>query len=335
MSPDIFFYIPTEFWPDRLPASSAENWSGFGLGIYAWTVQTYLRLRDVGVGCQLTDELPDRGVVLFHVNATRTGKIRPGPSRLLVCLKAESTLCPQAQLHVVQNSCEASRFLGCYFLPHWPQPGLKPRRVDRQNRFETIAFLGHRNSLADELMTADWENHLQQRGLKWQPVINTNAWDSHQSIDTDWNDYQQIDAIVAIRQFGLRRPGFRRKPATKLYNAWLAGVPAILGQESAYRAEGAVGVNYLEANSMVELLAGLDQLQQDAVFRQRLVKKGQLRAIQYTPEVITQRWQQFLNRVAIPAYHRWCSWPNWQRQAQYAQGSVWGYCDRIQRRLSF
>ncbi|MEL7508316.1 MAG: glycosyltransferase [Cyanobacteria bacterium J06633_23] len=334
MFPDIYFYIPTPFWPAQLPASSADNWAGFGLGIYAWTVQTYLKLREAGVMCQLTDQLPEAGVVLFHANATRGGDIVPGPRRLLICMKAESPLCSQAQLHVVQNPCEASRFLGCYFMPHWPQPGLLPRLSERQNRFETIAFLGHRNSLAAELLGAEWETQLQRRGLNWQPVINTNGWNAQQSIDTRWNDYQTIDAIVAVREFQVQRPSYRSKPATKLYNAWLAGVPAILGRELAYRAVGTPGVDYLEVNSVTELLSCLDQLQQDKTVRQALVKRGYRQALTYTPEVITQRWQQFLTRVATPAYHAWCNRPDWQQTVQRWQAKLLNYCDRTSRRLS-
>ncbi|MGD1950890.1 MAG: hypothetical protein ACFB14_14750 [Leptolyngbyaceae cyanobacterium] len=334
LSANIYFYIPVAFWPDQLPTSSAENWSGFGLGMYAWTVQTYLRLREAGFHCQLTHRLPEEGVVLFHANAVRGETIQPGPRRLLICLKAEATLCPQAQLHVVQNPSEISEWLGCYFIPHWPQPGLLPRLSERRERFETVAFLGHRNSLAIELMEPGWPQQLKQRHLNWLPVINTNAWDKHQYIDTRWNDYQHVDVIVAVRRFCERRPGYRSKPATKLYNAWLAGVPAILGQELAYRAEGRPGVDYLEANSMNEVLACLDKLQQDVVFRKRLVKKGQLRSIHYTPEVITQRWQQFLTQVAIPAYHTWCSRSRWQHQVQSAQAKLLNYCDRTARRLS-
>ncbi|MBT9316068.1 glycosyltransferase [Leptothoe spongobia] len=333
MSPDIYFYIPTSFWPDQLPASSADNWSGFGLGIYAWTVQTYLKLHEAGVVCRLTDQLPDQGIVLFHANATRGCDMTPGPKRLLICMKAESPLCPQAQLHVVQNPCEASSVLGCYFMPHWPQPGLKPRLSERQDRFKTIAFLGHQNSLAAELMTPDWENQLKRRGLNWQPVINTNGWNDQQSIDTRWNDYQQIDAIVAVREFHRRRPRYRSKPATKLYNAWLAGVPAILGRERAYRAAGTTGIDYLEANSMAELLSCLDQLHQDKKLRQSLVKRGYRQGLKYTPEVITQRWRQFLDHVAIPAYSAWCEYALWQQTAQQWQGQVLNYCDRARQRL--
>ena len=301
--------------------------------MYAWTVQTCLRLQEAGVACRLIDQLPEKGIVLFHANAVRGADIQPEPKRLLICLKAEAPLCAQAQLHVVQNPCEASRWQGCHFIPHWPQPGLQPRLSERRDRFETITFLGHRNSLAPELMEPDWEKQLQQRGLNWRPIINTNLWNRHQSINTHWNDYRHIDAIVAVRQFNLSRPGYRSKPATKLYNSWLSGVPAILGCELAYRSEGSAGVNYLEVNSMAELLTGLDKLQQEVVFRKRLVKKGQLRAIHYTPEVITQRWQQFLNHVAIPAYQAWCSSRQWQRQGRSWQVRMLSYCDRITRRL--
>lgn len=302
--------------------------------MYAWTVQTYLKLQEAGFACQLTDQLPEEGIVLFHTNATRGANIQPGPKRLLICLKAEATLCAQAQFHVVQNPYETSRSLGCHFIPHWPQPGLKSRLSERQNRFENIAFLGHRDSLVAELMEPNWEKQLQQRGLNWLSVINTNTWNSHQIIDTRWNDYQHIDAIVAVRQFHLRRPRYRSKPATKLYNAWLAGVPAILGCELAYRAEGNAGVDYLEANSMAKLLTCIDRLQQDVVFRTKLVKKGQIRSIHYTPEVITQRWQQFLSQVAVPAYQDWCRCSQWQRQTQYWRARVLNYCDRATRRLN-
>ncbi|ESA35666.1 hypothetical protein N836_10850 [Leptolyngbya sp. Heron Island J] len=332
MPADVYFYIPTTFWPSRLPASSNENWSGFGLGIYTWTVQTYLRLQEAGFACRLIDQLPEAGIVLFHANATRGADIQPGPRRLLICLKAEAPLCAQAQLHVVQNPCEASRWLGCHFIPHWPQPGLRPRLPEQ--RFETVAFLGHRNSLADELMTPAWENQLQQMGLRWLPVVNTNRWDSYQTIDTRWHNYQHIDAVVAVRQFNLRRPGYRSKPATKLYNAWLAGVPAILGRELAYRAEGNVNLDYLEANSTAELLTHLEQLQQDRVFRARLIKRGQIRSIHYAPEVITQRWQQFLCDVVIPAYQAWCEGTQWQHQRSYGRARMLNYCDRITRRFN-
>lgn len=334
MLPNIYFYIPETFWPDQLPASSGENWAGFGLGIYAWTLQTYLKLREAGVSCQLTDQLPDEGIIFFHANAIRGTDIRPSSRRLLICLKAESVPSAQAQLHVVQNPWEAFNQWGCYFIPHWPQPGLRPRLPERQDRFETIAFLGHSNSLAAPLLDADWQVQLQQRGLRWVPVINTNVWSRYHSIDTRWNDYRHLDAIVAVRQFHLRSPRYRSKPATKLYNAWLAGVPAILGREIAYRAEGTVGEDYLEVNSMTELLSCLDQLRQLPELRQTLVGKGRMRSKHYTPEAVTQRWQQFLDTIAVPAYQDWCDRTAWQYTLQHWQAKILNYSDRTLRRLN-
>lgn len=331
MQPSISFYIPQKFWPNYFPATSDENWAGFGLGIYAWTVQTYLKLHESGVPCRLTNHIPATGIILCHANVARDVEILPSCQRILICFKAESVLSPQAQLHVVQNLGESA--LGCHFIPHWSQPGLLPRRAERQDKFETVAFFGHQNSLAPELHSPQWQTQLEQRGLRWLSVINGNPWNDATSIDNRWNDYQDVDVIVAIRQFNLSRPGYRSKPATKLYNAWLAGVPAILGRESAYCTEGYGGSDYLEANSMEQLLNCLDLLQQNLTLRQALVNNGKNRADDYTPAAITQCWQQFLENVAIPEYYRWCELSPRQRQVKLWQTKLWHYRDRTRRKL--
>ena len=38
------------------------------------------------------------------------------------------------------------------------------------------------------------------------------------------------------------------KPPSKLFNSWLAGVPAVLGHESAYRAERRSDLDYIEVS---------------------------------------------------------------------------------------
>src|SRR6185295_13492466 len=49
-----------------------------------------------------------------------------------------------------------------------------------------------------------------------------------------WNDYRDVDLVLSGRAESPLMLAF--KPATKLYNAWLAGVPALLGDEPAFRA---------------------------------------------------------------------------------------------------
>lgn len=313
--PPIYFYLPQPYFPQHLPASAADNWPGFGLGLHAWTLQTYLRLKGEGFPCQLTDCLPSEGIALLHHNALRVHQapVKPTPKLLLICIKAEGERYPYAQLHVVQNPQEANPRNGRHYLPHWPQPGLIPRCRQRGDRFETIAYFGHAANLAPELKSPVWERQLAALGLRWQPIINHNPWDDFQQVDSRWHDCRQIDAIVAVRRFQTQET-WGNKPATKLYNAWLAGVPALLGAESAYRSEGTNQVNYLEVASLADSLAALQQLQNDAPLRHALVKNGALRAQEVLPEKITQKWREFLLGIAVPAFYQWVGLPNYRQR---------------------
>ena len=317
--PPIVFFIPSALWPDTLPDSPDQNWAGYGLGVYAWTIQTFLRLRAAGIRCQLTQHLPAAGIVLCHSNALRSVEIPPAPRRLLICMKAEAPLSAIAHLHIVQNPVEAAPTRNCFFIPHWPQPQLIPRQASRGDRFETLAFFGHRASLAPELQSDRWQAALAERRLKFKIIANTNAWNQYSGLDTGWNNYCDIDAVVAVRSFNpwQRRlsSGFVYKPPTKLYNAWLSGTIPILGAESAYRHTGRRGQNYVEVKTFQQLLDSLDRLRAEASWRRSLVTKGQICAQKFTPERIVSIWQDFLEQQAIPAYAQWCSSPIWQQQA--------------------
>ena len=337
--PPTYFYIPNRYWPNHIPQQIEENWSGFGLGMYAWTLQTYLRLKADNFPCQLVDRLPQEGIVLAHGNALQTHRppLKPGSTLLLICLKAESLPHPYAQLHVVQNPVESLSLNHSYFLPHWPQPGLIPRDPTRGDRLETVAFFGHADNLAPELQHPNWAKQLQEIGLQWRPVINTNRWDSHQNLDNCWNDYSQVDVVVAVRSFDPRQirsqQQYRNKPATKLYNAWLAGAPAILGPESAYQAERQHDLDYLEVASVSGLIDALRRLQGDRTLHQTMVQQGRRRAQAVQPASITQRWRQFLEEVAAPAYAKWCATSFWSQQITL-QLSYWRFNQhRIRRKI--
>ena len=317
--PPIIFFIPPVLWPDTLPDSPNQNWAGYGLGIYAWTIQTFLWLRAAGISCQLTQHLPAEGIVLCHSNVLRSPEIAPAPRRLLICMKAEAPLSAIAHLHVVQNPVEASPANNRFFIPHWPQPQLIPRQASRGDRFETLAFFGHQASLAPELQSDRWQSALAERGLRFKVIANTNAWSQYRRLDTGWNDYQNVDAVVAVRSFDpwQRRlsGGFAYKPPTKLYNAWLSGTIPILGAESAYQYTGQGGQDYVEVKSFQQLLDSLDRLRAKASWRRSLVAQGQIRTQAFTPERIVGNWKDFLERQAIPAYTEWCSYASWQQQA--------------------
>jgi len=318
--PPIYFYIPQRYFPQTIPASADENWQGFGIGIYAWTLQTYLRLKAEGFPCELVGELPTEGIVLVHRNSLRVhnDNFKPTPKLLLICLKAELREYPYAQIHIVQNPRETEILKDSYYIPHWSQPGLIPRNPARGDRFENIAFFGHEVNLAPSLLHPSWQNQLESLGLHWQPIINRNRWDNYQDIDNRWNDYSEVDAIVAVRSFDQQQLYLSRnyisKPATKLYNAWLASVPAILGCESAYQAERQHLLDYLEVTSPTDILSALKRLLDEPALRQEIVKNGQIRAQKIHPSNITSRWCSFLNDIAVPAYYRWCAKPRWSQK---------------------
>lgn len=335
--PPVYFYIPAALWPHGFPNTPGENWSGFGLGIYAWTVQTYLWMKAAGMACRLVDTCPSRGIVFLHRNAFRAHPrgMPPLPERLLVCFQGDLGPHPDAQVHVVQNPMQANPPAGAHFMPHWPQPGLQPRAAARGDRFTRVAFFGHRANLAPELQDPGWESALNRLGLSWQPIINQNRWDQHTALDSRWNDYRTVDAVVAIRSFNAAvkdRRAYCHKPATKLYNAWLAGVPAILGAESGYQAARQTSLDYLEAATVTAALEALSTLKADAALRWQMVANGHARAQAVTPEALTQQWQNLIEDVLIPAYDRWCSHAIWQ-QALISYRRRWGHgFQRIQDR---
>ena len=337
--PSVLFYIPSPLWPDDLPQDASQNWAGFGLGVYAWTIQTYLRLRDAGLPCALVDRLPDHGIVFLHRNGFQFHPqgIEVSPRRLLVCFQADVLPHPDAQVHIVQNPTQENRQTQTYFMPHWSQPGLQPRLLERGDRFETVAFFGHTNNLAPEFTGSEWTAILKKLGLAWHTVVNTNRWNEHRTLDTRWNDYRQVDAVLAIRSFDpailAQTQAYSHKPATKLYNAWLAGMPAILGPESGYRAERQTDLDYLEVTSLDEVQQALERLKVDPDLRRAIALNGQARSRAIAPATLTQRWLSLVQDILFPVYEQWCGQSPWQQRLKMYSSRLSYGARRLQQHL--
>jgi hypothetical protein len=284
--------------------------------------------------CYLINKIPEEGIVIVHHNALRFHRqpLSPSSKLLFIYIKAESTRSPYAQIQVVQNPEEANPQKSSYYLPHWSQPGLVPRSEQRGDCLINIAYFGHDANLASELKSPDWQIQLENMGLRWLPIINRNSWHNFETIDNRWNDYSQIDAILAVRSFQSGKSYFN-KPATKLYSAWLAGVPALLGPESAYRYEGEKGLNYLEVNSVRESIAALELLQNNFSLRNNLIKNGTLRGKEFQPDKIRQKWQDFLLEVAVPAFEHWISLSRWEQKILSQKNFLLSLEEKIQEKF--
>ena len=291
--PPIRFYLGGQI-PADMPSSPDVYWSDFSRhmrgGVYAWIVQTYQRLRAAGFPCELVAQMPADGIAVAH-RKTIPPDFQPPPNLLLVCVRADASFHHFAHLHVVLNRKQLGRWYPSHYLPHWRQNGLVPRAAERGERLENVAFFGDHCCLVQEMQGPAWEAKLHALGLNWNLVE-----------PRLWHDFSQVDAVVAVRDFGRRHD---IKPATKLFNAWHAGVPAILGRESAFQQERRSGLDYLEAGSVDDVLAALRQLRADPALRRAMIANGRERARESAPALTVGRWRSFFHDVAIPAYERW------------------------------
>jgi hypothetical protein len=302
--PPIYFYLPQKDWLDDMPEQPDVYWEQFGKGIYCWTLQTYLYLKADGFPCNLVGTIPDEGIVIAHRDSFPY-ELRPTPKVLMVCIKPDRNPHPYAQLQVVQNSQDAKKLKNSYYISLWRQPGLIPRHPERGDRFENIGYFGISFNLAPELKAASWSKQLEELGLNWE-IIPKNRW----------HDYSNVDAVVAVRNF--QKQDYTKKPATKLYNAWHAGVPAILGKESAFQSEQKSEFDYFEVSSLDDTIAALKRLKDNPKLCQNFRDNAKHRSRETNPKNTVKQWRSFLSNTAVFEYKRWCSLSSW-RQSLYLQ----------------
>ncbi|MGK7893751.1 MAG: hypothetical protein AB4372_09025 [Xenococcus sp. (in: cyanobacteria)] len=311
--PPIYFYLPESRCSiNELPKNLENYWQWqisqgtHNLGDYTWTLLTYLYLKANDFPCHFTNNLPSEGICLSH-RSLLPNNLQPNSKLLIVALQSDRGRHPYAQLHVVQNrlqqvSKNPLNLWESFYLPHWTQPGLIARDDKRGDRFENIAFFGQKNNVILQLRQPLWKKTLQELGLRWQ-IMPPHLW----------HDYSEADAVIAIRKFGYNWD-HSWKPATKLYNSWLAGVPAILGCESAYQAERRSEFDYLEVGSFDALILAIKRLQADKNLRREMLENSKLRAEEVKPQKTVEKWQDFLINTGIPAYQDWQSASESSRQ---------------------
>lgn len=304
--PPIYFYLPAHRRPsapipEEVPRGYVDNMSDafFCNTSLNWTLQTYLRLREHSYPCQLVEEIPEEGIVVA-LGGDLPFTVKPSKENVFVALMGDGGWCPYTQVHVRQNpkacQCQLDGVRNTFCMQHWTQPGLIPRDEERGDILKNVGYFGHPSQLANPLHGEEWEHFLAEHDLNWIPV--------HEGSDRQC-DYSDIDLIVAIRSFDGR--SYDYKPATKLHNAWLAGVPAILGPESAYRAERRDERDYLEARSYDELRKYVITLKRNPKLRRALRERSEENRERINPEEKVRQWWKLLTGPVQEIYERWTS----------------------------
>lgn len=335
--PRIVFFIDPKLWPrGEIPTDPSIAWTGYRCGPYCWSIQTVLQLKRAGYDCELSSKLPESGIVLTHRECcTFDGsRLLPSPNRLLINLAADYELYSAANLHVVQNPTQAYWFRNCHYITHWPQPGLKPRLPSP--RFANISFLGYVSQFASELGDPEWGSTLQKLGLNWAPRIEAFQYNDpayYRIGDGAWSDLSEIDAVVAVRQF-TSYPTFDHKPPSKLINCWLAGIPAILGAESAYRSLYRTELDYIEVHSKEEVVEALVRLKDNPDLRSAMTENGLKRSGEFRAEAVAERWIRFLEDVAIPTYYSWIGMSRSAQKISLVEARISNAMSRARRKIS-
>lgn len=253
--------------------------------------------------CELVAELPDEGIVLAHSDMLPSS-LKVLPSRFIIELKPDRYLkCVFANYVITQNKNDRiMRGLGRLLIdsatvPYWPQPGLIARDAKRGDRFENICFIGNTEQFLQN--TSDLAREVNRLGLNWQMVGRDK-----------WHDYSNIDAIVAVRQSPSNNrasPFFSltMKPASKLYNAWLAGVPAILSPDVAYLELKKSNLDFLPARNVGEIVTALEKLKYDPALKEAMVQNGHVRGREFEACNISKIWVSLLKAEVMPKYIYW------------------------------
>jgi hypothetical protein len=271
-------------------------------GRTAWVFQTWARLRQSGLPARLSPDLPDSGFALLHADDFAHFDRRRLPARLwtVVC-RADRPPSWRADFEIVQNPLQADNHR-TFYVHHWPQPGLLPRDPTRGTTLRTVAYFGLAKQLPPALQTPEWSQRLRTLGLDWlTPGGGTPATADSPARPIQYSrmhDYRAVDVVVALRD--PRRTVADHKPPSKLLNAWLAGVPAIVSPESAYRALRTDELDFIEADDADAALAAISRLQSDPELYAAMCRRARARAAEVSPTAIAKRWRHLLT-VAIPA----------------------------------
>jgi hypothetical protein len=261
-------------------------------GTDAWIVQTYLRLRaslerlgfDVRIG-----ERFERGTLCVAHRDDLNRYSDPLHDCYVVGVRADRPPVHVADIEVVQSPLQ----LGSgrvRFVPHWPQPGLVARAAGRGTRVERAAYYGRRDALPRWYSDPAFRAGLAAIGVSFEVR------------DRTWHDYRDVDILLAHRD---ETPAMlANKPASKLVNAWLAGVPAVVAPEPAFETLRRSDLDFIATTDAAATVAAIHALALSPERHRAMVDNGRARAVEFSVDAIRARWLHLLVDEAVPQFLR-------------------------------
>lgn len=255
------------------------------IGEFCWALQSYFHLKELGLAVSLSNELDPDAVNLAHGNILR--HMHKRWDCFCVSLQADFPHYPLAQCHIVQNADQEEH--DAFFIPCWPQPGLIKRDSTR-DQVINVAYQGVRyfTAIDEDQLNKD----LKELGMNFK-VLD----------EAEWHDLRAVDILIGIRCFTGKK--YRRKPASKLVNAWIAEIPFIGGCDSAFTQIGLPDVDYLRVDTYEEMLESITRLKTDPDLYRSLVENGRNKSELYSSHAVADRWKQVLENHLATAFLEW------------------------------
>ncbi len=293
-------------------------------GTNCWTIQTYLHLKARGHHIAISNAFIKDAINIAHYDSIpKKFWLR---DYFIVSIRADRDPTFIANLEITQNASSATANHQ-HFISHWPQAALIPRDGRRQTTINNIFFMGVPENISVKIDNDQFLFALDKLGITFRLERR------------NWHDYSHADLTLAIRDGS--DYFLAHKPASKLVNAWRAGVPAILGREPAYREIGRPGYDYLEANTAEEAIAAIRQLKTNPNFFEMIIENGRNSVTRWNTDSVASQWEYFVLEVAERKFADWSKYHRWKTPAhdisflyKYAKRHLYGYqyfkgCDEL------
>lgn len=263
--------------PDNMPER-------FVSGRDAWVIQTLLELNahnESDAEFSYGSRCLDGRINLLH-NDDYGSKSAHWRGTVIVA-RADRPPVYGADSVIVQNPM-ASQAGAHRYIPHWPQPGLLPRLVvPESGRQWRVVYFGRTGAFPASFRSESLLNEAHRRGFCIE--FRENGW---------W-DYRDVDVAISFRD--MPYSDLLAKPASKLVNAWIAGVPMISDGEPAFAALHKGEFDYLQASSPLQLLECLERLRDDSSVYQLMTENGRQRAQNFCRATLRSAWFDYLRGI--------------------------------------
>ncbi|HZZ92305.1 MAG TPA: hypothetical protein VFE23_07070 [Usitatibacter sp.] len=264
----------------------------FAGGRNSWIAQSFLRLRPAleARGLRITAGpgfVPGAICVVHRDDLDRFTSA--AHASFLVAVRADRAPVEACDLAIAQNALDLRP--NERYLPLWPQPGLIARDSTRGAGVRTLAYFGRTSSAPPWFHDEAWRHALARRGVRFEIR------------ERNWHDYRDVDVALAARDEA--RAVLATKPATKLYNGWLARVPVLAHPEPAYGALRRDPLDFLETREACDVLDAIERLQREPRLFAAMVENGIRRGGAFSVEAVAQRWLRLFDDQVLPAFEAW------------------------------